>query len=140
MVKTVDYAALATAAPINADAAKARDGGGVHYEPTKRPGGDHWTAPPPTRRVPWNCADLTGTKIGRLTVVGLLDSRSHDKGARWLVRCSCGDYEARRSKALKNPNNAGDRCDLCRHQVFLKREQFYLRTGKDRDAQFFLKD
>lgn len=140
MVTTVNYATLATSAPINADAAKIRDGGGEHYVSRKKFSGDHWTAPQPLRPVPWNCPDLTGKKLGRLTVVGLLDGSRHAKGARWLVRCTCGDYESRRSKALTNPKNAGDRCDVCRHKVYLQREQVYLRTGKDKDVSEFLKD
>lgn len=54
--------------------------------------------------------DLTGRRVGALTVVGKLALVKK----RWAVRCNCGIYEARSSKAILNPNNAFDCCFRCR--------------------------
>jgi hypothetical protein len=139
--QTVDYNVLAASAPINAQAARDVSPERNGYAPNKRFGGDHWDAPPETIRIPWKLESLVGLKVGRLVVTGLLDAKNlKGKGAKWLCRCLCGNYTSRRAKALKNPANDGDRCDLCRHNVFLQREQFYLRNGKDKHIREFLKD
>lgn len=62
--------------------------------------------------------DLTGTKQGRLLVLG----QHAEKQGLWVVRCDCGIYTTRRSKALKNPKNNGDRCESCRQTTFLKHQ------------------
>jgi hypothetical protein len=54
--------------------------------------------------------DLTGAKIGWLTVVGA----SPEYHGRWVVRCVCGAYEIRTAKAIKNKKNDEDRCIVCR--------------------------
>jgi hypothetical protein len=61
--------------------------------------------------------DFTGHTIGRFTVIGL----SRDDHSRWVVRCSCGQYELRSAKSLRNPNNTGDCCLACRHAFTIKR-------------------
>lgn len=79
-----------------------------------------WKTAPQTTAVPRLTEDLTGRQIGRLTVAGYLGNMGTDKG-KWLVRCSCGDFEVRNSKAVKNPANSADACKQCRHVEFLKR-------------------
>lgn len=77
--------------------------------------------------------DLTGRTVGRLTVQGYsLDFPRH-----WVVRCVCGRYSTRRSKAIKNPNNTQDRCEHCRHLASLQRNEVYRRTGKQTDIRDF---
>jgi hypothetical protein len=44
--------------------------------------------------------DLTGTKVGRLSVMGIAAFSGQEK-RRWVVRCQCGDYEIRRAKFIK---------------------------------------
>jgi hypothetical protein len=60
-------------------------------------------------------ANLTGIKFGRFTVIGMSrDIKGQENtGGRWVVRCSCGDYEVRTAKAIKNPNNRDDMCRIC---------------------------
>ncbi|HEJ6002023.1 TPA: hypothetical protein SL812_003317 [Pseudomonas aeruginosa] len=70
--------------------------------------------------------DLRGVKFGRFTVLGM----SAKKAARWVVRCECGNWSLRTSRSIKNPNNAEDCCEECRHLLFLKREEIKRRTGK----------
>lgn len=69
--------------------------------------------------------DLTGTKLGRLTVVGI----SAEVLARWVVRCTCGTYGLRTARAIKAAAP-----DACCHQCHLlalaKRKDINRRTGK----------
>ena len=122
---------LLASRPVNQAAARTM-GRGVHYEPDKIIIQCHWTAPPATISVSQvtdlRFIDLSGVKFGRLTVIGYLGKPNPKKSARWLVRCACGDYESRASKAIRNPENRGDRCDKCRHLAFLKRREIYLRN------------
>jgi hypothetical protein len=90
----------------------------------------HWDAPPPM--VPFHDVhgtdvDLTGKKIGRLTVIGVLDRDGGAGSMRWVVRCTCGDYEVRKPQALKAALNVGVACETsfccfyCRHQQHIRR-------------------
>lgn len=91
----------------------------VAAEPATPTGVNHWQAPPPAERsLPVSLADLAGQVFGRLTV--LRYHRSHKKvGAQWLVRCVCGDYELRSTKALLSapPDHA---CAECSHVEHLR--------------------
>lgn len=57
--------------------------------------------------------DLRGYKYGRMTVIGLADEQNLKKNSRWVVRCSCGRYEHRKARAIRNPENARDCCVQC---------------------------
>lgn len=65
--------------------------------------------------------DFTGHKHGYFTVIGLCK----DFNNRWLARCSCGDYEIRSTKAIKNHINnnkySKDRCSRCEDLKRLRR-------------------
>lgn len=54
--------------------------------------------------------DLTGRRFGRMTVIGL----SKERPKLWACRCSCGLFEFRKAKAIKNPTNTWDCCEKCR--------------------------
>ena len=71
--------------------------------------------------------DLTGVIKGRFTVVGF----SGDVKAKWVVRCLCGNYEHRTSKAINNPKNTTERCYECRRLIESKRNYHYQNTGVD---------
>lgn len=124
---------LLASRPVNSAAARVL-GSGVHYQSNKVIAQRHWTSPPKT--IPINevndtvgsFVDLSGTTFGRLTVIGYLGKLNPKKAALWLVRCACGDYESRTSKAIRNPENYGDRCGHCQHLAFLKRREAYLRN------------
>lgn len=73
--------------------------------------------------------DLTGLKKGRITVMGLHLNRGN-RGAAWSVRCVCGIYETRVSRSLKS-DFPYDGCIECKEIVYLKRKDYYARTGKD---------
>lgn len=77
----------------------------------------HWYAPPKTLPPPPDI-NLIGYGFGSFVVVGYLGSK-RDKG-RWLVKCTCGDYETRTSKSARSPANDMDCCERCRHTAQLK--------------------
>ena len=73
------------------------------------------------RPIPKGAPELIGMVNGRLTVIGLLAETSAQQAA-WVVRCTCGKYETRTAKAIRNPKNAEDRCYHCRHLEYLKHQ------------------
>lgn len=83
-------------------------------------------------RVDYNMAKMVAGyisnqwKCGRLQVVGLYSTQP----LRFIMRCQCGTYTVRRSKAVRNRNNY-DMCEECRHLMHLKRAEYWRRTGKD---------
>lgn len=122
---------IITSVPVNSTAANVLRKG-VHYEPDKLPNGGYWDAPPPTQRfkgLPEH--DMSGKTVGRLTVVGYLGSTGNPPSATWLVRCNCGGYEKRRTRAIRNPANHLDRCYKCRHRIYVNRYEEFRRTGKN---------
>lgn len=111
---------LLASRPVNKQAAKVL-GGGIRYEPKIKMQNRRWDAPPPMKSVPKDAPQLVGVRCGRLTVVGLLDESRNGEAA-WVVRCTCGAYETRKAKAVRNPANSQDRCYVCRHLEHLKHQ------------------
>ena len=79
--------------------------------------------------------DLTDRTVGRLTVIGLYNpfgkersKTDKERGGRWVVRCTCGSFELRRAKAIKNPANSNDCCYECRYLEKLKEKDRYRRN------------
>ena len=91
----------------------------------------HWEAPPPMREIPVNAPKLVGVKFGRFKVIGLHETIT----GLWVVRCSCGDYEMRKTKSIRNPNNFGDRCTKCRNMAFERKAYEFKTTGRDVDVR-----
>lgn len=85
----------------------------------------YWEHPKPHVSLACNETCLTGTKFGRFTVVGKLVNK------RWQVRCSCGNYSARKSKAIRNPSNNNDCCEVCRELLYLRRNEAHRRGHLD---------
>ena len=111
-MKTTNWDAVIASAPLNTDAAKARDGGGVGWTPEVRREEDFVRshAPIKIRAIVWHqtWSDLAGLKVGKLTVIGCADlpGRSKKRPAAWVVRCVCGYYETRIAKTLRDPEYA----------------------------------
>lgn len=66
------------------------------------------------RRHRSNFRDLTGFRIGKLEVIGLVNWE--DKGrSKWAVKCECGGYELRQhgKTAWKHKKGVFDCCDKC---------------------------
>ena len=83
--------------------------------------------------------DLTGTRTGYFTVVGISADHKKDKkrGAKWVVRCDCGKYEIRYKRTIKNPESFGDRCFACFKKASIKRSHHWRVTGEDKDQRLF---
>ncbi|MDB5584826.1 MAG: hypothetical protein JWR80_10002 [Bradyrhizobium sp.] len=125
-----EFDKIITSTPANATAGRVMSKG-VHFEPSAPlpPNYPHWKEPPPLKQYSGPdhrglTPDFIGKKAGRLTVLGILHNEAMTSGVwrslRWVVKCTCGAYEARSSKALKNlidvPSGEyrqGDRCFPC---------------------------
>lgn len=83
-----------------------------------------WVLRHPSVSAPSNVKDWTGVKLGRISVVAYSHARRLNDGDirhYWVVRCSCGEYEMRRSESLAK---------LSPHQMCKKCEKNeWLRTG-----------
>lgn len=93
----------------------------------------HSDVPLPTQPVPAGLVDRTGQRKGKLTVYGYYYTHPK-KGRQWVVRCVCGRYEIRYSKALDNEANDNDCCHLCRKLIAVKRsanrQAYFDRNGR----------
>lgn len=59
--------------------------------------------------------EFTGRVLGRLTVIGRsMDAWEKSKKVRWVVRCACGWYERRRSRALRDMTLDAQMCSNCK--------------------------
>jgi hypothetical protein len=72
--------------------------------------------PLPDNRDPEKMPDWTGHNYGELKVIGY-----YGTGGRWVVRCSCGIFELRKTGTIRK-----GRCPLCA----VCRYRDYLSTGK----------
>jgi len=84
-----------------------------------------WDFPKPHVTLNYNDENLTGIKFGRFTVTGKLAN------GKWQVRCACSNYAERKAKAIKNPKNTCDCCEVCRELLFLRRNEAH-RKGDDK--------
>jgi hypothetical protein len=117
--------------PVNRVAKKVTSRG-FKYEPDKKVQTINSDAPLPMKRLSRVQQDLSGIRFGRLTAIGPFAKRRK----RWVCRCDCGTYTVRTAKAVKNGDNY-DACDHCLHLMYLKKNDFWRRTGKHRDGKDF---
>jgi hypothetical protein len=118
---------IVTSKPLNKTAALVT-GKGVHWEPRKKIVNE-WDVssdvPLPTRDFPKTSdpvSNLTGLRVGRLEVKGLSANHTQSKtGAAWVVRCTCGQYEIRRTKFLKTGDPERAMCIRCNYIAELKK-------------------
>lgn len=82
--------------------------------------------PPLRKELPHNCFQLAGLRVGRFIVVGYAAETN-----RWIVRCTCGAFEHRKTKALQNPANQNDRCQACRRIDQAKRSHQFHTHGRN---------
>jgi hypothetical protein len=124
-VNETDIQKVLTSVPVNKTADIVMKPGFQYASPVKIKH-RHWEVCPALRPVPADSTfkDYTGQSFGQFTVVGVLAKHGLDKGKpRWVVRCACGHYEARKSQAIYNPNNQDDCCVHCRHVQYLRRHE-----------------
>jgi hypothetical protein len=127
----MDFDDLFAMTPVNRLAGRVTAGSSTCYEPKKKVTATESETPFPLRHLDYQVknsqdfVDLTGVKFGRLTVIGM----HLNLNGRWVCRCTCGRYVVRRKKAIQNSENSGDRCSLCQHLAYLKREDYFRRNG-----------
>lgn len=122
---------IATSSPVNRGAGLAVSGASVHYDPKITKTREIWDAPPAMRPVPPDAPALVGFKFGRMTVVGML-AETNGRYARWLVRCVCGKYEARRAAVITGKHAALSQCQVCDHLDSLRRIDRVRQFGTER--------
>jgi hypothetical protein len=118
---------IARRQPVDQAAARVTQPGPRGLESAKRIRSHYSATPIAVRPVPDSCQDdLTGRRVGYLTVVGF----ARDLAKLWVCRCVCSYYVTRHARAIKNPRNQEiDRCERCRELAFLKRQDHWRATG-----------
>ena len=74
--------------------------------------------------------DMVGRKFGRFTVIGASVKKPRRGHILWACKCSCGMYEHRTTASIKNLNNFMDMCHNCRHEITIKKREYYITNGK----------
>lgn len=72
----------------------------------------------PYKIIPWHgrrCDDLTGMKFGHFTVIGCseYEAGTFTNRVKWVVKCVCGRYELRGTRALKTRGSRNPKCNEC---------------------------
>jgi hypothetical protein len=125
-MKTSDFYAVAPLAPVNSTAGRvASRGEHFVYKPKASTARSHAPLPCGPKPDTPQFVDLTGMKVGRLTVVGYAVQTGENKsGSLWNVRCVCGFYEQRRRKALlKATSTSCSECHLVEQNRKLYRQE-----------------
>lgn len=79
--------------------------------------------------------DLSGLALFRSTVIGYLGSK------KWLLKCSCGNYYHRNSKAVKSGRPVSGVCGECVRRYDMVRHNDYLKYGFNRhDINWYIKN
>ena len=73
--------------------------------------------------------DYTGIKLGRLTVLGIIDKKKsglslrESSGVRWSVKCICGSYSLFKTKTIRMAlgNKPRTMCSRCEHNDWIAR-------------------
>lgn len=135
-MRTTNFDALAASSPLDRNASIVRDGSGDLWSAKIPEHHQHWKTPQPIQpRIPGNMPNYTGVDFGRLKVIGY-----HGDG-RWLVRCACGDYELRRTKAIRHRDRPQEQpddeamCWECARVKILRKRGNRKVTDSDRKAQ-----
>jgi len=111
----------ATRIPINKEAAIVISKG-THFSPKIKPHcHDERDIIPVVRKVTGK-VDLTGMKVGWLTVIGL----SEEKNKRWVCRCVCGKYVFRHAKSLQRNKEIEDKCINCCKLDYIKEKTSHI--------------
>lgn len=72
--------------------------------------------------------DLTDRFFSGLEVVGYAGEKTTSLGSKWVCQCTCGRYEIRRSRPLKNQDPAKSYvCSVCEAERNERQHEVYLR-------------
>lgn len=111
--------------PINKTAAFVVSGG-VHFDAKIKPNPHDERDTMPYLRRKWDTQkifNLTGLKVGWLTVIGL----SEEKDNRWVCRCVCGKYVFRKAKSLQRIKSVDDKCLHCAKLDYLSKKTSHIK-------------
>ena len=134
-MKTSDLDAVAPLFPVNRTAGRvAAKGDQFNFVPARDQKTSH--VPCPSRPPPADSSfvDLTGQRIGKLTVIGYARDQGSKQtsGSLFNVKCVCGLYEQRRRKALTCPEySKRAACSEC-DRVQQNREMYGVHAQKMR--------
>lgn len=123
-MKTTDWDRVVTSAPLNKDAALARDGKGTSWTPARQFTNVFET--PPLMRKYTDVAhnDLTGRRFQKFVVLGL-----RQEGSGWVCRCDCGRYSIQHKGGLLKQQSLGRAyCGECDYVEEMKAKRL---PGKD---------
>lgn len=138
-MKTTNFDFIAAAAPLNRTASIVRDGTGDTYDGRVPSWHAHWKAPPLPEGVfnrQSGGQDLSGHEFGQGMRVIRYHRRHKKTGAQWLVRCACGDYELRSTKAIRaaKDTHVCQSCDWFQHVKWVAENERRGRTVAAADA------
>jgi hypothetical protein len=123
-IRTAVIGKVYTPVPVNGDAARVMRPGEHFDSKFMRASMEVFDAPPTVvTPLPPRVEDLRGVRFGRFTVLGYHGAK------RWVVRCACGMFALRRTKAIKNEFNGEDRCEYCRATFVLREGRLPNRTN-----------
>lgn len=136
-MRTMNFDAIAASAPLDRTASAVRDGSGDAWTPQKRTKVFHTDTPKLSPDAPGSSvgaefeASIKGLRFGRFVVVGRSVVQNPKRGASWLCRCDCGQFENRKAKAMRSPLAGEDCCYQC---MALRRLQKAKPTSRSADA------
>lgn len=122
-LKQTDWGAVTTAAPMNKDAALARDGRGVSFDMPPKAKQNAFDAPFPTTEFTGHSYhNLTGQRFQKVVVLGVRAKRRHgDEHITWVCRCDCGRYCNYKASKLRERQAAGlCMCSECEYLESVK--------------------
>jgi len=110
--------------PINSTAARVIRSGYCHI-PDMDQRQPIWDIPPETKQSPKGTIDMTGTKRGKMTIIGYYGSKKSGTNNyhQWIARCVCGRYEiriAQKFRRRKDDDSNPDCCQICQYIRRLK--------------------
>jgi len=121
MMKATDWDRVITSAPLNKDAALARDGRGEHWTPLAKVTNCYDTPPPMKPYNPAVGENLTGRRFQSVVVLGLSTLPNSKGQASWACRCDCGKYARFSTKSLEVCVRSGiAACGECNYVAAIK--------------------
>lgn len=140
-IRTTNFDAVAASSPLDRQASVIRDGSGDLYDkPLAGVRVERWLAPPPLKPLSDHSAPgrvlvqaFMGTRLGRVTVLGIWAGTNPRKNSVWVCRCDCGYYEGLKMKSLNRLGDAAA-CSHCQQTDRLRAMASAPSTGSSRNA------
>ncbi len=88
-----------------------------------------------TRPTPKGTVDLSGMRSGRFTVIGV---SSDSAKLKWVVRCSCGNFEVRSARCIKK--NLDDQMCIKCYSALQAIKKAAWAAGNKKNFEEYIKD